>query len=571
MSRLAVTLLLGVTLLAAWLRLEAGVAGRPTEVEARALGAGWLVDDDATASHLRRVELALAGGTVPRADRFLSHPELGELAGLPLFDRLLAAGAQRTLSGTSADPALRRIDEGALEHWMSAVNLWLAAALVLATYWTARAFASSGPALAAAVFVAVFPPAVIVGAAGRLDAHVFAATCVALAAGCLARGLRAREALDGVFLAFIAGGAFGFASAISFSALSAFAVAWLACVLACARGLPELRAARLRTALCFCVVAALTAQLFLADVVNEGGAQRMLGSAARATSFVFMLGALPLLAASLTRGDLKRKPFHLVILVAGAGGLVYAARDTLREFWNARHPFAEQIAAHGWGSVISLLAVGIGLAIAAWFARRRPSRTGTIAVCGAFVVLAVSSWTAARAGPDHTQRVEIVRSLRWLRENAPSAGAWNSAVGTTDFGVLADPRAGALIAYHARRPAVCSDAVLGSVNEERVVPALHGTDVEALVRALRVLDARYVVVSPLYATAETPTEAFALRLSLADAPAIEGFERVYSSPLRLGVGGRAPRDGSPSGPAITIYRVTHKPSEGARGGGFAPR
>jgi Oligosaccharyl transferase STT3 subunit len=198
-----------------------------------------------------------------------------------------------------------------------------------------------------------------------------------------------------------------------------------------------------------------------------------------------------------------------------------------------------------------------------------------------FAAHAVAAELAEHDSARREERIEFVKGLRWMRENTPSPGAWNTATGPNDWGVITSFSAAHLVEYHARRPAVVSDLALISGGEvlSEVSRALLDEKPATLLRCLRSSRSRYVVVGPRLlrdvpalerlanagdhgiprATIPSTETTMLARLSLtgeaADAD-VAGLERVYASARRVNVDGHAPEPGQSFGPAISIYRLS---------------
>lgn len=177
----------------------------------------WLVDDPDAAYHLRRTELALASGEVPREDRFLAHPRGSAVPWPPLADgafALVARALARTPAGERGDPALGGFQEERVEavlvHAPPALGaLTAAAVLALVLACTDRGRGRMAAALAAALVYACVPSAVWYSEVTRLDHHVLEALLLAVVLVLSAWALRARELVDATTCALLGGVAAG--------------------------------------------------------------------------------------------------------------------------------------------------------------------------------------------------------------------------------------------------------------------------------------------------------------------------------------------------------------------------
>jgi hypothetical protein len=215
-------------------------------------------------------------------------------------------------------------------------------------------------------------------------------------------------------------------------------------------------------------------------------------------------------------------------------------------------------------------------------ARRTAARVVAWSCVALLACHAAAAWLAPRDAARREERIEYVKGLRWMRDNTPSPGAWNAPAGPDDWGVIATPASGALVAYHARRPSVVSDLGWsdGSDALSLAARALLDASPVALVRFARVYRAGYIVVAPrdlrdlasLERLASEPVggsstgaerdvaSTMLARLALAaegaGAEPVPGFERVYASARRVNVAGHAAAPGQSGGPAVSIYRIT---------------
>lgn len=163
----------------------------------------WLIDDPDAAYHLRRVQIALAGGEVPDSDRFLSHPGGSPVPWPPLFDGVLAL-SNSLATGRPGAMGVSDDYEAGLEARAAAAPPLLGLFATLAVALAAALFVRRvrphpeclsrgyviGPTVAAvlaALCYATSPIAVWYGAAGRIDHHVLIAFLLALHLGVMAQ------------------------------------------------------------------------------------------------------------------------------------------------------------------------------------------------------------------------------------------------------------------------------------------------------------------------------------------------------------------------------------------------
>ncbi len=90
-----------------------------------------------------------------------------------------------------------------------------------------------------------------------------------------------------------------------------------------------------------------------------------------------------------------------------------------------------------------------------------------------------------------------IRALRELRQTTPSGGAWNHPLARQEYGILANPEFGGMIAFHARR-ASCGALLPGATASEAArstAGALLCKSIEELAARARELGAAYVIVT----------------------------------------------------------------------------
>jgi dolichyl-diphosphooligosaccharide--protein glycosyltransferase len=179
-------------------------------------GSLWQIEDQDAAYHLRRVQVALATGSVPDFDRFINHPDGSPVPWPTFFDGLLAVIVETFLDPSpDGEPDLggyREADvEGLLVHVPPALGVVAALGCVLLVLAAASRDGSvlRGPAAWWALFgafvFATVPTAVMYGTVARIDHHVATSMFLALQLACAARALVARDAIESNLLAAQAG------------------------------------------------------------------------------------------------------------------------------------------------------------------------------------------------------------------------------------------------------------------------------------------------------------------------------------------------------------------------------
>lgn len=519
--------------------------------EIRDLGASrWIVDDPGTALHLRRVELALAEGRVPQHDPLLAFAPPTEIPALPVYDALLAGCADRWLAHADGDPSLGGVDEADLEGfaaWVGPVAYAFGfAALAWAAWISARG--ARVPVLLAAALLALAPAAVAATEVGRLDAAAVVLVLLALLVRGTQVAVRAEDALSTILEALLCGVIAGLLT--SLSAAGAFlALPTAAALLVRAlRGPVAVRPIAVRAGLLFTLVAAFVARLPLADGPWEHMPDGLVARWAIGASDVLLLSAAPfallLLTAPRDAQHAKRTFARIAALAAMLALLVFelprawqAASGPLAAWWEARSigdaGLADEASASVvLGGIVSIAALMPALRRA--LADRRPeavhlallaTTTGALAFAEpatASLFAAAAACALAGALADSTERaqriwlaaggsmllvvaaldrraswrtpveregvLDAIASLRWIRAEVPPGGPFNSSSARSTWGILVDPAAGELVAYHARRPVLAAGAAAFS-RPELVREARHlareagGEEIVARMRA----------------------------------------------------------------------------------------
>ena len=203
-------------LLAAFFLREATADGYRLPESERRGGPEWVVDDPDAAYHLRRTQLTLTSGSVPRFDRYLNHPSGSPIPWPPFTDGMFALVARAFASGDSAKPEDQALGgysesnvESVLMHVPPVVGALAALAVALCVFALTdssggRAGRLWAAALAAWVYAAL-PVSVWYGGVTRLDHHVVIALLLALHVAFVSWSLRAEQLVDGIFGALLAG------------------------------------------------------------------------------------------------------------------------------------------------------------------------------------------------------------------------------------------------------------------------------------------------------------------------------------------------------------------------------
>ena len=200
-------------------RRASEVALAPEEALAVGAPAAWLVDDAASTLLLRRVELALAADRLPASDRSLTFPELREVPGMPVFPGLLAVVCEIALTEPGGDPALGGVDEPRLEGLLVHVPVALGVCATLLVFLAAGTMAHGRSKFAAAMLAAgvyaVAPVTVRTGEVGQVGSLAWLTFLLAALLALADRAYHARDSLDRVQAALIAGVVVGVALASS--------------------------------------------------------------------------------------------------------------------------------------------------------------------------------------------------------------------------------------------------------------------------------------------------------------------------------------------------------------------
>ncbi len=532
----------------------APIEDRRLDDGARELGASrWIVDDPGTALHLRRIELALAEGRVPQHDPFLAHGTLTEIPALPVFDALLAGIAERWLAHAGGDPSLDGVDEADLEAfaaWVGPIAYLLGFA---ALAWAAWACASGAhaPVLLAGAMLALSPFAVRATEVGRLDTAAFVIVLLAL----LVRGtqvcVRAEDALSTILEALLCGVIAGLLTSMTAAGPLLALPTGAAIFLRAVRGPELVRPIAVRAGLLFSLAAAFISRLPLAEGPWEQVPEGLVARWALTASDVLLVAAAPfallLLTAPRDAAHKTRTFARIAALAAMLALLIFelprawsAASAPLEAWWSTRslrtaefdlptHLILSSVATVGVGfacvrafvhrdaaalhlallalataalavlepATASLHAVAAACAFAGAIASLRSARTQSMIVLAvAAVLVLVASFAHAKQRFSERlrrqdDRIDAFASLRWIRSQVPAGGPFNSSSAMSSWGILADPRLGELIAYHARRPVFASNSAAYSepqrVREaQQLAEELDGATIVARMHAHRV-------------------------------------------------------------------------------------
>jgi hypothetical protein len=480
----------------------------------------WLVDDPDTCQHLRRIELAIATDKVVSFDRFVNFPDGGEIPAMPLFDTVVAGIAQRFLRSPAGDVALGQVDEADLEDLAIKLSPILGLLMVLATWIAARNIVSGprgdAAALLAAAIVALHPSCVAITSAGALAPMALAAILFALTMRSVVRCVAA-EAMPGALLDAMVGGALaGMTCTCTTLGIVLFAPAWIALFLRVVKTGGDERAKALRAGLLFCLVAAFIARMPL----NEGPWEASFGvmrGFASGVSMLLFLSTAPFIVMLLFAREEKQRAFRTLCFVAGLilmawqlpqlwrdvsplvhwlsgnlqlvqevaplvdtsfmelGTLLAAAGIAIAWVWHDRAGAATTTLVI-FTSVTAVLATCVSRAIPiaviavactlgrgvdmAWASADPKQRKAALQItlfAPALLLLSVISVWRRESDPSlREERIELVAGLRWMRANTESGGPWNSPRSPGSWGVMSPIDCGALVQYHARRPALVS-------------------------------------------------------------------------------------------------------------------
>lgn len=364
---LALLALALVVVLAHFVRVRAGAEHTLAGSDAAEVGTHWLVDDARTASHLRRIELAIAADRLPLLDRWLEHSHGAEVPALPLFDLSLAAIAERLAGGSTT--AGGSPEEADIEDVVLAIPPWIGALTVVLVAWAVRGFVAGRnawiAALLAAIACAVAPASIRSGAAGQLDSSAWGALLAALQIGLAARALRAEEPLDAILGALVCGlvGGLALASSMAGGAVL-FAGVWIGCVVRALVAQSDERALAHRAGLCYCAVAAFVVQLPLLGESTPASGPWLVSTWCSGVSQAALYAATPFLLGVVLRS--RARAFQTaVVVIVGLGLLVYFAPETFRKLsstvravaaWRTTSSlFAQPEEASTWGSALASL------------------------------------------------------------------------------------------------------------------------------------------------------------------------------------------------------------------------
>ncbi len=451
-----------------------------------------IVVDPSSARHLRRVELALSANRTPQIDRFIAHPAATPLAEPPLFDTVLAVGARGVL-GEDGGGGGRAPNERRLERVLSQVGPLSLVVLLAVVYVAARRFQPGGrrtPALVALLVVACSPVLSEQTLAGRLSLGPTLAVLTALALILVPSAVGARDSLDRLSAGLLLGLVTGVGLAIS-SLFAGVALAVWATLLRAAWTAPiSERAGAARGGLLFSVGAVVIGLSPLFDGPWQGAPPGPVAEWARQVGIGGVVGCVPFALAGLPGAGrlLGNRAANLAILAAcgalvwaraGHLGLTVSSATSVLGAWPLAFAIAVLPGAEVGGSAglrsclrlaglstlvlaltdpegsASFLVVAALTAGALPFAVDRPPllrRAGAVLVAGGIAV--GLGGIAERALRSPAPEIELVGTLRWLREHSVAPGPWNAADARQAWAVGCPRELASLVHYHARRPTV---------------------------------------------------------------------------------------------------------------------
>lgn len=510
----------------------------------------------------RRVSLAISAGRLAQSDRFLSHPTATALLEPPLFPTLLAMAGSALLGerGEGAPP-----DERRLEGFLRGVGPLLALALALAAFTAARrggSRAGGGCGLLTLAAIGLSPAAWRLGLPGVLALEHWAALLFALQAWLCRWAWSARESLDRMQGALLA----GIVTGLGLSSTPLFVIptlaAWVGGLFASYSAPAEERRDHARAGLLFSIAALCLANLPVLEGPWQAAPEGPVLESAQLASGFLLLGVLAFAPCFVGRLGASCRPSNALALGAALGlGLVLLvllehggsgpARPLAASLGLVRLPSGERVATsrgdwlldlwpwlalgalavlarrdRAWSGERVYLVLGAALATLA-AALHRPAAVlallplalladewmcagvvqrvrGARAAGSALLALAFASCVLALAREFRMRRsqavphagIELVRALRWLRENSEPSGSWNSTGAVQSYALLTDGALAELAPYHARRPVLgTSVRAAGDARGQRAAWEILGAaDPAELVRAAHEAGARYLVV-----------------------------------------------------------------------------
>lgn len=431
----------------------------------------------------RSVELTALHRQALGPDRFV---ELD--AQRPAWPGLVVTSAALALAWTTPAPASDADDterlEASVRRWMivcalasAACGAWIAARLAHGV-----GVARLRAALVAGGWLALSPWALEREHVERFDPHALLVFLCCAQLGACAFALHARQRIDVLAGALVAGAAAG-------AGLVAGVETWpVAAACGAALGLHALRqvASRSREALlaplCFVLVLLAVAgvgagPLDARDLAPafDGRARGWLAASASWTAGVAIAAAAALRLAFERRAD----PFQAALVAAGAASFLLALVDA--RFSAPAH---------------AALALAAGSAAAREYAHI-PSRASRLAWIALWGVLALVLFDVRpRAGAPPREVDDLRAALAWLRENSVAPGPFNHPAAEQNWRVASAPRLSGVIARRARRPTLAAEREHAASDAARALELVFGAESDAeFTRRLDASGARWIVAS----------------------------------------------------------------------------
>ncbi|MFT7668718.1 MAG: hypothetical protein ACI8X5_001416 [Planctomycetota bacterium] len=479
-------LLAGVLLLAGWFAF----AWSDTPIDPET--GSYAISDSESAWRLHRISLVLGTSRLAQVDTFDCFPEVRAVMDLPVYDELAGLAARLFVGKRAGGPNVP-IDEQALQTFAAAIGPVLLLIFFAAVYSFLRSSLGSSrfAAFLALGYLAMMPVVIEAGRPGSLRIELFLALLFALQMKAVFAIWSAKQDLDRLMFAMLAGGvgSVGMATSALFVVPTIGIWTWFV-FYGLSRSVDE-RAMLMRCALLFWITSAVGGIL---PAIGGPWVPATSGPIAGWTDLwgsCVLVGVVPLVV--LQRGSRRISEHTLVWFAGGFAAIVVLAGAFMLYRMGPHHEKSALLMAALRGEFAFVFMTSVPLLLSVLMYRIEPDRrslllmgiagVGMLGFCAAHL-------SSTEREEESLAAAQAVSAARWLCSNTEISGPWNSVHGGQSYGVLSAGWIAPLIANYARRPG--TRAGFSCLGEELV---FSGTPREA-VEAARDGGFRYMLIGP---------------------------------------------------------------------------